>query len=175
MICQECNKREAVVHLKKVVNNKQTDIALCKQCADKHGFHNPLSSGQFPLADLLATMSKNLRKPEDIEQAQELSCTECQLTFEEFARQGRFGCGACYSSFRPRLEPIMRKIHGNSIHQGRNPGMGTSSKTTSLIPVKEEERVETELAKAIKNEDFERAAELRDKLKSLRQGLTVDN
>lgn len=175
MICQECNKREAVIHMKKVVNNKQTDIALCKECADKHGFHNPLSSGQFPLADLLQSMSKNIRRPENIEAPQELECPECHLTFEEFARQGRFGCGACYGAFRPRLEPIMRKIHGNSIHQGRTPGMGIAGENTSLIPVKEEERVEAELTKAIQNEDFERAAELRDKLKSLRQGITVDN
>jgi len=175
MICPECNKREAEVHMTKIVNNKKTMIALCKQCAEKLGFQSPLNSGQFPLADLLASMSKSLRGPEDIKEARELNCTECGLSFEDFAHQGRFGCGACYKSFRPRLEGIMRKIHGNSIHQGRNPGMGVAANSKSLIPVKEEERVEAELAKAIENEDFERAAELRDKLKSLRQGITVDN
>ena len=79
-------------------------------------------------------------------------------------RQGRFGCGQCYQAFRPRLETIMRKIHGSSLHKGKLPA-GVSNE---LVPIKEEERLERELRKAIEGEEFERAADLRDKLTALR-------
>lgn len=66
----------------------------------------------------------------------------------------------------------MRKIHGASLHRGRNPQMVGSP---DVIPVKEEERLEIELRKAIEAEEFERAAEIRDKLKSIKENLTADN
>jgi protein arginine kinase activator len=98
------------------------------------------------------------------------------MTFDEFARQGRFGCGACYATFRQRLEPIMRKIHGASLHRGRNPGMITAEgETNQALPIKEEERLDSELKKAIESEDFERAAELRDKLKAVRLSMSVED
>jgi protein arginine kinase activator len=68
----------------------------------------------------------------------------------------------------------MRKIHGASLHRGRNPIPETSSDSDTL-PIREEERLDVELKKAINDEDFERAAELRDKLKALREAATTGN
>lgn len=105
-----------------------------------------------------------------------LVCPTCHLSFEEFTRLGRFGCGDCYRTFRPRLESIMRKIHGASLHRGKTPVLDTVLETGSLpIPVKEEERLEKELHKAIEAEDFERAAEIRDKLKSIKESVTLES
>ncbi|MBD3401872.1 hypothetical protein GF420_03175 [candidate division GN15 bacterium] len=176
MKCSECNEREATRNYTKVENNKKITKSLCKECAEKLGFHSPLDNMPFPLADLLSSMSTGYGgsgQPGAIQER--IECSTCGLTFEDFARQGRFGCGGCYTSFRPRLEAIMRKIHGNSIHRGRNPGMVPDSANSQVAPIKEEERVASELRKAIEDEDFERAAELRDKLKSIRDGFPVDN
>lgn len=175
MLCVQCKKRQAEVNIHKIKNNEKQTLSLCKQCAAEHGWGNPLDNASFPLADLLLGMTKGFNKPEPGEKEETLVCSGCNLTFEQFAQQGRFGCGSCYASFRPRLEGIMRKIHGSSMHRGRNPGMGATATKSQIVPVKEEERVESELVKAIESEDFERAAELRDKLKSLRRGITVDN
>jgi len=95
----------------------------------------------------------------------DITCSRCGLTFEQFTHQGRFGCGECYNAFRSRLEPIMRKIHGSSLHKGKMPVVGEGKP----IPVREEERLEDALKKAIEGEDFERAADLRDKLKAVRE------
>ncbi len=70
----------------------------------------------------------------------------------------------------------MRKIHGNSLHRGRSPIIVSDSMDNSeVLPVKEEERLEEELSKAIESEDFERAAEIRDKLKTIRENLSLEN
>jgi len=176
MLCQDCRKREARVQITQIVNNEKTTLSLCKECAAARGFHSPLENAPFPLAELLSGMADAPQKDKTATPAETLSCPACGLTFEEFARQGRFGCGECYKAFRVRLEPIMRKIHGASLHRGKAPtGEAAATEKDGAIPVKEEERLQGELKKAVEAEDFERAAEIRDKLKSIRDSSSVES
>lgn len=172
MVCQDCKKREAQVTLTQIINNEKISLALCKECASARGFHSPLDNMPFPLAEILTNLAKTLA-PEGAQASGEtLVCPTCHLTFDEFTRLGRFGCGDCYRAFRPRLESIMRKIHGASLHRGMTPNLPVSTEQAdAILPLKEEERLETELRKAITAEDFERAAELRDKLKSIKHAV----
>ena len=160
----------------KIVNNEKTIVSLCRECAEAQGFHSPLGKDPFPLAELMKGIATNIGSETAAGPALEtVTCPTCKLTFEEFTRQGRFGCGDCYKAFRPRLEPIMRKIHGATLHRGRSPIKETGPETTgALIPVKEEERLAAKLSEAIANEEFERAAEIRDKLKTIRVSSSTD-
>jgi len=175
MLCQDCKKRQAEVHFTQIVNNQKVTLSLCKECAAARGFHSPLDNMPFPLAEILSGLAgQDLVAPgSEKEPADDLTCSKCGLTFSKFTRQGRFGCGECYAAFRPKLEPIMRKIHGASLHRGRHPELALIEGASAPLPVKEEERLENELQKAIGDEDFERAAEIRDMLKSLREQATV--
>ncbi len=179
MVCQDCKKREATVHLTQIVNNEKTSLSLCKECAAARGFHSPLDNIPFPLADILSNLASKQPGSVDLSAAADTECEECGLTFGDFTRQGRFGCGNCYEAFRSQLELIMRKIHGASMHLGRTPepiARKSEDEGENLpIPVKEEERLESELRKAIDGEDFERAAEIRDKLKAMKQATSVDD
>jgi protein arginine kinase activator len=182
MLCQDCNKREAHVQITQIVNNEKTMLSLCKDCAAARGFHSPLENTPFPLAEILHGLAQGMPKADGAMTTSTLSCPGCGLAFEEFARQGRFGCGECYKTFRGDLEKIMRKIHGASLHRGKTPTYDipvieseTDGDSDTPIPVKEEERLETELKKAIEAEDFERAAELRDKLKTMRDSFSVES
>lgn len=175
MLCQDCKKREAQVNLTQIINNEKSTLALCKECASLRGFNSPLDQGAFPLAEILTNFAKTMTTQNNLTPQTELVCPNCKLSFDDFTRLGRFGCGDCYRTFRPRLEGIMRKIHGASLHRGTAP-LTTSEVATGgeqTIPVKEEERLETELRKAVAAEDFERAAELRDKLKTIKQGIVA--
>ncbi len=158
-----------------IVKNEKMGLSLCRECAAARGFHSPLDNKPFPLADILSGMVKGPQPTGKAEPLEQLTCQTCGMTFDEFARQGRFGCGECYHAFRPRLESIMRKIHGASLHRGRNPESAVTVGESQQRPmsVKEEERLEQELHKAIEAEDFERAAELRDKLKMVRERMEV--
>ncbi len=183
MLCQDCNKREAHVQITQIVNNEKTMLSLCKDCAAARGFHSPLENTPFPLAEILSGLAQSLPKAGSAKPASTVSCPNCGLAFDDFARQGRFGCGECYKTFRGDLEKIMRKIHGASLHRGKAPTFdttvttgdgGSGSDSDATIPVKEEERLEAELKKAIETEDFERAAEIRDKLKTMRDSLSIE-
>ena len=176
MKCQDCNINEAQVHLTQIINNEKTMLNLCKDCAASRGFNSPLDNVPFPLAEILSGLAANI--PAHVKAAtteEQLVCSNCGLNFDEFARQGRFGCGSCYKAFRVRLEPIMRKIHGASLHRGNIPAsQPIEDNNEQTISVKEESRLETELQKAIEAEDFERAAEIRDKLATIRCKVKIE-
>lgn len=135
---------------------------LCKECAKSKGFHNPLDDVPFPLAEFLTSMVQRGNAPSD--PIARLVCPECGMRFIDFSRIGRFGCGQCYTAFRAPLEDLFRKVHGATHHRGRSP----ESKQRALpSPVEEEVRLKEELKQAIEREDFELAAEIRDRLKSV--------
>jgi protein arginine kinase activator len=167
MKCQDCGDRESTVRITQIVNNEKVVLNLCKRCAGERGFHSPLDNTPFPLASFLSGM---LTKDESSAKALSISksdlvCPNCGLDLEKFKELGRFGCSQCYQIFREQLQDILRRIHGSSLHRGKLPPM--LSEEASLI--KEQERLQEELQRAINSEDFERAADLRDKLKSLEQ------
>lgn len=175
MLCQDCKNKEAQVHFTQIVNNEKTSLSLCKECAAARGFHSPLDNMPFPLANILSGLAADLPNKYQVREADDLKCETCGLTFEQFTRQGRFGCGDCYKAFRNRLEMIMRKIHGNSLHRGKQPEFVAGEVDSDMpLSIKEEERLQSELEKAIKEEEFERAAEIRDKLKALKEAQTVE-
>jgi protein arginine kinase activator len=164
MKCDYCD-REASVHLTRIINNKKVVLNLCKECAAKRGFHSPLDNIPFPLSNFLSGLvsQEESKRDRNAVVTNDLVCPNCGLTFEEFSRLGRFGCGQCYKTFRGKLQGLLRKIHGSSLHRGKLPPLLSEEGNT----IKEQERLQEELQAAIAAEDFERAADLRDKIKSL--------
>lgn len=166
MICQDCNQKESTVHLTQIVNNKKVVMNLCKDCAEKRGFHSPFEHMPFPLAELVTGMVgpaktpalKGGRKGQKVKK-----CPTCGMTFEDFGKVGRLGCGECYRTFRPELADLLRKIHGSPKHRGKTFLEPVETSRT----VKEERKLREELRMAIENEEFEKAAALRDRIKSL--------
>ncbi len=167
MLCQDCNKREATIHLTQIINNEKVVLNLCKICAEKRGFHSPFEQMPFPLAELVSGMvgSNILKKPDKTGKIdkKDLKCTNCGLTFSEFGRIGRFGCANCYNVFRVELNDLLRRIHGSAEHRGHV----AETPTEELQPLREEKRLRDKLKKAIETEDFETAAELRDRIREL--------
>ncbi len=162
MLCQDCNKKEATVHLTQETGKEKVMLHLCQECAHKRGFRNPLEGVPFPLAEFLAGMMSQtkIKKPE---KAVEASCSLCGMSFSDFTKVGRLGCGNCYLTFRSQLNELLRKVHGSTTHRGRFP----HSQKDVMRPLWEESKLHEELKRAIQDEDFERAAELRDRIKAL--------
>ncbi|MBD3167903.1 MAG: hypothetical protein GF307_00375 [candidate division Zixibacteria bacterium] len=162
MLCQDCNKNEATIHLTQIVDNEKVDLNLCKSCAEKRGFHNPFEKIPFPLAEFLTGMLRE-RGDKTGTQLQALKCPNCGFTFGDFSKSGRLGCGSCYTAFRTQLKDLLRKVHGSSEHHGKTP----STTVEELKPIRKERKLKEELRKAIEEENFEEAARLRDKLKEI--------
>ena len=90
-------------------------------------------------------------------------CSNCGMTYSQFGQIGRFGCSQCYRSFAGQLDPLLRRVQGNSRHTGKAP-----ERTRESLGYKREiEQLRQELQTAISSEAYERAAVLRDRIHAL--------
>jgi protein arginine kinase activator len=164
MLCQQCHMREANVHYKQIINGNKVEMHLCSQCAEEKG--KLTFSPQLSLGSLLWGFgfggADDAGYP-GIGQQQVLRCSMCGMSFDDFRRIGKLGCPNCYRVFRDNLEPILRRLHGSTEHTGKVPArMADAIKTTNEL-----ERLKAELAAAVENEQYEKAAELRDRIREL--------
>lgn len=171
-MCEECGKNPATVRFEQVVNGKKTVMNLCADCAGRRGvfnvFFQPTFSINSLLSALLGSQMKALPAPEIGEE--ERRCRICGMSYRDFARVGRLGCSRCYETFEDRLNPLLRRIHGSDRHIGKAP-----VKAGGAAKVRRElEDLKKQLAAAIATEAYEKAAELRDKIKAIEEKLRRD-
>jgi len=173
MLCDICGKAEATVHLTEIVDEQMTELHLCDECARKKSIE---MEQQFGLSDLLAGLV-DLGKQAEGQNADKTKCSNCGLSYGDFKKIGRLGCSQCYDTFSKYLAPLLRKIHGASVHTGKTPASFPVSepvatkknKVKKILKPAEEELLELKekLQIAITQENFEEAALLRDKIKEL--------
>lgn len=159
MLCDICGKNQATVHLTEIVDDQMTELHLCEGCAKSKGTQ---MEQHFGLADLLAGLA-DIGQQLDIGGEAEAKCSNCGLTYQDFKKIGRLGCGECYVAFQETLAPLLKRIHGSTHHSGKVPAR--KEKVTKARTQLQELR--DKLRKAIQNEEFEEAAKLRDKIKEL--------
>ena len=95
----------------------------------------------------------------------ELSCPTCKTTYKEFCDTGMLGCPDCYESFRDRIKGVVKKVQGgNDSHKPEKREEKANSKERDEL-----KSLKTELKKAVKEENFEVAAQLRDKIKEIEE------
>ncbi|MBM3245639.1 MAG: hypothetical protein FJZ15_07625 [Candidatus Omnitrophica bacterium] len=157
MLCDICGKNQATVHLTEIVNEEMNELHLCEQCAQAKSQE---MEQQFGLSDLLAGMVQPEKAPVE-KDAVVLKCPNCKMTYADFKKIGRLGCGECYVTFKKYLGPLLKRIHGSSQHIGKSP-----SKVTRVLKEKIDlQELRLKLQKAIENEAFEEAARIRDQIK----------
>lgn len=168
MLCDICGKNPATVHLTEIIDEQMNELHLCEDCARAK---SSAMEQQFGLSELLAGMA-DFEKPDKDEEPVHVTvkCPNCGLTYADFKKIGRLGCGECYNIFRKYLAPLLKRIHGSSQHVGKSPlkakakpagGVSVSKKKTDLQELK------VQLQKAIEREAFEEAARLRDQIKEI--------
>ena len=161
MVCDSCGQGEAVIHLTQIVNNEMTTSHLCEQCAAAKGLETAAEGPpNFPLTDFLAQMGD---APEQ-DASSEATCGFCGLTFAGFRETGRMGCPHCYATFESHLRGLLRRIHGGTQHVGK---VYLPTDPTASERAKRLDGLRRRLRRAVDSEDFERAAEIRDLIRTL--------
>ncbi|MGG5254573.1 UvrB/UvrC motif-containing protein [Neobacillus sp. SM06] len=170
MICQECNQNPATLHFTKIVNGEKTEVHLCEKCAQEKGEMFMLHGGSgFSFNNLLAgilNMEPAFQHPNQnaFHQEEVLQCEKCSMTYPQFVNAGRFGCSHCYETFKEQLKPVLRRLHGgNWAHHGKIPKRAGGG----IHLRKKIEELKGLLKEKITNEEFEKAAEIRDEIRSL--------
>ncbi|NLK20627.1 MAG: hypothetical protein GX308_00790 [Epulopiscium sp.] len=169
MLCERCGKNIASVHVTHINNGEKAEVYLCEHCAKETEtihFHTPISFQDFLTGLLDMSLGGQAQSKGYKENNEVFQCPTCKMTYDDFKKIGRFGCSNCYLTFKKQLNPIIKKLHGDNIHTGKFP-----NRIAGKLKIKREvEILKKELQKAIKAEEFERAAELRDKIHTLKQG-----
>jgi len=158
MKCDLCDK-EAVVHLTQVVNGAMKEIHLCEEHAVAQGIdlNSPIS-----ITDILMGLSGSQK---NIASELSLACPSCGMARDEFRKTGRLGCPECYKTFMAELTMAIKAMHHSGQHVGKIPAReGKQTRMKSKIA-----RLKTDLEAAVAREDFEKAAKLRDQIKTCRE------
>jgi len=157
LLCQNCGEREARISITQIINNVKTQIHLCQQCAQQSGQADSVSALQKMLAGLVDWGSESIGKGK--------TCPGCGLSEIELRQRGRFGCGQCYQTWEPLVKTIIGRVQGRTAHTGKIPRSAGERVRTQW----EIDELQEKLQVAIKEERFEDAAVLRDRIRGLKE------
>ena len=94
-------------------------------------------------------------------------CPICGHSWEDFRRNGKFGCGECYTIFNSGAKQVLRQIHSTSEHVGKIP-----SKSGAEVKIKRQlDQLRRQLKESVSKEDYETAAKLHSEIKMIEGGM----
>ena len=159
MLCQNCKRNDANIHMKRIINGRATEVHLCSDCANALGYTEGFGGFGLDLNDLFGNLLSGgalaSRTPE--------RCAMCGSSFEDIARSGRLGCAQCYQTFYDKLLPSLERIHGKTLHVGKKAGEHGGAPAYA-DPT---EQLKQQLDAAVKEQNYELAAQLRDKINAI--------
>ena len=168
MYCEKCKKNEATVCMQQILSNgMKKDLYLCDHCSGEvemflilenifHGLFSKIHANSH---------AKAAATPQP-------KCDCCGITLDELKKDGTMGCATCYRSFYNILEPLLMNTHTAISHEGKLP------KRAGALIKRERDvfKLRAHMQQAVDEEDFSRAAFLRDQIRRLDAGPKyVDN
>jgi protein arginine kinase activator len=161
MVCDDCRENDAVVQLTAIKDNVVVQLHLCERCAAERGVETTVNTlPKHPLGEFLNQVQQQvLATPADSGK-----CSFCGSTMADFRASGRWGCARCYTQFESGIRELLRRVHGHSRHIGRNyqaPQGEEMEKSAVLTELRER------LRRAIESEQFEQAADIRDRIRGM--------
>lgn len=158
MKCQICLKRQAVLHIQETVDGEKREIHICRKCADERKIFPEIVAPNFSLDAITGEKEKKKEKP-PLEKVS-LLCPECGFDFSQVNSGAQMGCPKCYESFHEFLRPLLKSIHGETIHRGRRIGENRHEIRNRL----RKETLSRKLERVLRDEDYETAAKIRDQI-----------
>lgn len=165
MLCQFCKTRTATIHFTNVVGSDVQKIHICRQCADEKGFEY-LKNSNFEKHDLIAGLMSVPAAPGPAGARTASRCPNCGRTYAAFSKSASLGCSKCYECFDADIVKVLKRIHGNARHLGKVPRRFCTGGANTRQRIRE---LRKELKASVEAENYERAAELRDEIESLRR------
>ncbi len=155
MLCDKCKQNNATFHSSVNVNGQISETHLCESCARENKLFsfNEFLNPTFNHFDFLS-------------EHKEPTCANCGFTISDFRETGMLGCSECYKTFNTIIKQNLAKIQLGLVHVGRKLEDQISAVSDSE---KEIRKLELELKKAVNDEDYELASEIKKKIISLRE------
>lgn len=161
MLCSHCHERSASVHFTIIINGSKTEIHLCDSCAHESAGMDFSQDDGFILDSLLTGMFSEKLSLHELCHAEEdaIICPVCGSSLHDIALSGRIGCSECFNVFSSSLKEIIRNIQGTSEFDGKRPSVSGVTGWCQEVAL-----LKKELEKAVRVENYEQAAVLRDRI-----------
>lgn len=166
MLCQHCQKKPAVLSYLVSMGNQQKELQLCQDCLEELmredlGISKIVDEG---LGGVLSAMLEMMIQDSG-EEAHGKECPHCHTTWKDFKDTGLLGCSQCYQTFGPDLNRIIKQFHGQDHHQGEIPQAFQEEvyRDRQIMDLK------AQLDQAVQEENYEKAADLRDQINGLKE------
>jgi protein arginine kinase activator len=171
MLCDMCKENSATVHFVKIVNGVKQELNICEDCANKSQQGFGMGSDfkmdtPFTFQNILSGLVDYINKSSQNVRTMEASCPKCGMSYTEFKQSGLMGCSHCYESFGPAILPVIKRVQGNIEHIGKIPLKAGKE----IMGKKKLSQYKEQLQKSIIAEEYEKAAEIRDKIRALQNG-----
>ncbi len=164
MVCDICSENEAIVHVQQIMGGEIYEFHLCSECAKKKGVTTETDgSMKFSLSQLLGGLvdSGEEEEPEEIEP--DTACEQCGTTLQEIRDTEQVGCADCYATFRGQIDDILEEYTDEVYHKGRYPSKLHAYKAILI----DKEQLKKQLDEAVRREEYEHAAHIRDRIKEI--------
>jgi len=187
-MCDDCQINPAIVHLTHVEGGEALAYNLCEECARKRGIPIPdgdtlmrgleelvqaagasLGKTHLKVTVKPASEAREEREKEKVKEREleaDVVCPNCGLKLSAFRTGGWLGCAECYDAFEGQIENILVQVHGSGLHKGKTYGRAGTARRGGKRDI---ERLRRDLDIAIKREEFELAATIRDAIRGQRQ------
>lgn len=160
MKCDGCKKNEATLVLHMIANGQVATRSLCMDCAKKA--HEEMAQAFSTMGMTLSGMDElGAAAPREELHVPRMICAACRTAYENIDHDTVFGCPQCYQAFHERVVSYLSGLKGPE----QRP---ETVQAISMEPVPMTENdLKEQLSEALKAEDYEQAASLRDRLKEL--------
>ena len=185
MLCDVCKKQDATIHIQEIINNTKKVIHLCSECAVKKSQSDPaFDFGGFNLAEMLYNISESQEgipgltddsksePTKEIIDSKAICCPNCKWPLKALRQTGRVGCPECYHVFSDVITNALGNMHRGKLHVGKKPG-SVSSTDQSSNKMLELMNLQKELDEVVQREEYEKAAEIRDKINNLKEKINL--
>jgi protein arginine kinase activator len=140
-----------------MVDGQSRELHLCEDCAEESGLN---LQGVMSIPEILFGMGTPEASGEG-GKASGKSCPQCHMRGCDFKKTGRLGCPSCYKTFEGELGPMLAAMHKGGRHTGKVPAaLRAGLEKDSLVA-----QLRQQLEAAIRSEQYEEAARLRDRIR----------
>lgn len=160
MICEVCHQNQATIHIHESANGSERVLHICEICAREKSGERDIG---LNIAGLISR--KTNENGQSIPNAHE-TCQNCGWSLERFRKAGRLGCPACWTAFREVLDDGLPTVHRGTVHFGESPAQSKSAGDVSEL--EQIAALQKELNLLVRNESYEKAAEIRDRIQFLK-------
>ena len=140
----------------------------------------PLSSDfQVPDLSTLAASFENGGAKTPPRETASVRCPKCGTTWDRLKQDGRAGCARCYETFSQQLKEVMERVHNAAHHAGKTPrAREKRRRRLHYLRARRDNRLEMlqrRLKETLESQQYEEAAQLRDKIRILTNTIVHDD